>query len=258
MSNRVVILGSGTSTGVPVIGCDCSVCTSTDVRNHRTRAAIFIEINEKKFLIDCGPDFRQQMLANRLHALDAVFLTHTHADHCHGIDDLRVLSFRSKKKLPFWLPAIYEEELKQRFSYIFTDSGYLGTTPQLNLKPIDEGIYHQGGVEFEMRFLPHGHMQTAAYRFGSLAYMTDFKSAPDSLIQEWRPKVNTLVVSGIRWDKEHPTHSLIPESLEIAEKLEVNKAVITHLAHNVDYNEQKRLPDWAEYGYDGLSIENCV
>ncbi len=257
MIKRVVILGSGTSTGVPVIGCSCDVCQSNDPKNKRTRASILLEtVDGKQFVIDTGPDFRAQMLGAGIRSIDALFYTHLHADHCHGFDDLRAFYFWDKSPIPTYLAKDFSVELPQRFYYAFSDSGYPGATPNLNLNIIpDDGVFDVGGVEVETFRVAHGNVMTSVFRFGSFAYATDFKTFSGSQIEQWRGKIKVMVASGVHFDA-HPTHSTIPETIELFDKLEVERGVISHLSHKISYlRDGAGLPKKVSLAYDGMDID---
>jgi phosphoribosyl 1,2-cyclic phosphate phosphodiesterase len=256
---KVRILGSGTSTGVPVIGCSCHVCVDCKPRNERSRSSIYIEFVEEKkgIVIDTSPDFRMQLLKMGSFLLDGVFYTHTHADHCHGFDDLRVLSFKDKRVFPTYLWKNHIPNFKKSFHYVFENTGYVGTVPQVEIVEIDEESFVVFGKPIEMGILPHGTMKTLAFKIGSFLYATDFKGMPKKYVEKWKGQIHTMVASGVRF-KDHPTHNTIYETLELFEKLEVKRGIITHLAHDVDYyskSHQEILPNHVEYAFDGLEFE---
>ena len=253
---RITLLGTGTSTGVPIIGCPCSVCHSKDPRDQRTRTSLAIVTEASKvIIIDTTPEFRIQMLRENLTTVDSVLYTHIHADHCHGFDDLRAIYFRTKRSVPCYLPQEMMAEFRSRFDYAFRDTGYLGTKPQVELIATPEGTFSLHGLEFEAVRLPHGSVSTVGFRSGRFAYATDFKAFPDHVIEAWRGKIDVMVASGIHFG-QHPTHSVIPETTELFKKLGVKRGILTHLAHDVDIRRDlSRLPAYVEFGYDGLSFE---
>lgn len=253
---QVIILGSGTSTGVPVIGCGCEVCRSSDPKNKRTRASILLRLNSHQYVVDTGPDFRAQMLRENVDHLDAVFYTHVHADHCHGFDDLRAFYFISKKDVDCYIASDFGKELNERFGYAFQSTGYKGTTPQVNLITIpDEGTFQVDSLKVEVIRVPHGNVRTTVYRFGNFVYATDFKRFEEDQIAAWQGKIHTMVASGVRFEP-HPTHSNITETIELMERLGVKRGVIGHLSHNVDYlRDRSRLPEGIEFAYDGMVID---
>lgn len=257
MSLQVEILGCGTSTGVPVLGCPCSVCLGDQPRNQRWRTSIAIKTpSGQDLVVDTGPEFRLQALRAGIKNLQRVLYTHIHADHVHGFDDLRGLYFNSQKPITCWLHPEYMKELKHRFHYAFEDTGYLGGRPEIHLTPLPEesGVFSIGDMEVETFLVPHGNARTNVFRFGSFAYATDFKSFTDEAIRAWRGKVHTMIASGLRW-KEHKTHSTVPETLELFKLLDVERGIITHMSHDVDYfNDSNKMPQGVELAYDGMQI----
>lgn len=259
---RVRILGSGTSTGVPVIGCDCAVCLSPEAKNQRLRSSVLLKLEtasgHKNIVIDTTPDFRGQILASGIKNLDAVLYTHVHADHCHGFDDLRVFYFYNQIPVPIYLGADHAKELKERFSYVFRDTGYGGTAPQVDLHVIEENLgiasFGVGDILIESLRLPHGHVSTMAFRIGGFAYATDFRYFPRDCIERWRGKIHTMVASGLRF-KKHETHSSIDETIEVFQGLGVKRGVLTHLSHDVNYlRDSALLPPGVEFAFDGMEI----
>ena len=254
---KVTILGCGTSTGVPTIGCHCFVCSSTNPKNKRLRSSILITRlrDGKNLVVDTTPDFRMQMLRERVDRLDAVLYTHTHADHCHGFDDLRAFYFHTHQPVPCYIAPDHLPDLKARFSYAFESTGYDGHTPQVDLIELKENFSIWDDFEIEVVRLQHGHVKTAGFRFGSFAYITDFKVIPEEVFTLWAGKVKTMVASGLRF-KSHNTHSLIPETIEVFRRLQVERGIITHMAHEVEFErDSKDLPPGVELGFDGLSFE---
>ncbi|MBI2602249.1 MAG: MBL fold metallo-hydrolase [Deltaproteobacteria bacterium] len=253
---KVTILGSGTSTGVPTIGCPCEVCRSPSPFNKRTRASILLSHieNGTNLVIDTSPDFRAQVLRHDVTHLEYALFTHTHADHCHGLDDLRAFYFWSRKPVDCWIRKDHAKDFRARFSYVFSDTGYLGTAPQIKLHAISAGHFKAGGYDIELIKLPHGTETTSAFRLGPFAYATDFKSFPPEAIEKWKGKLEVFVASGVQF-KEHRTHSSVPETIELFRQLEVKRGIITHLSHAIDYERDSRnLPSFAEYAYDGLQF----
>ncbi|MGE0175183.1 MAG: MBL fold metallo-hydrolase [Oligoflexales bacterium] len=253
---KVVILGSGTSTGVPVIGCQCEVCTSTLSFNKRTRASIAVTSDSGEVLIvDTTPEFRIQVLTQRILRIDGVLYTHTHADHCHGFDDLRALSFKDKRTIECMLLEEHVADFKARFRYAFEDTGYKGKIPQIKLTTIPNGKFHFCGMEIEPIRLPHGHMTTCGIRIGSFVYATDFKRFPEAAIQRLRNSIHTMVASGVHFG-QHETHSVIPETVELMRDLGVTQGYITHLSHSVDHRrDREKLPSNVEFAFDGMVID---
>lgn len=258
MSLGVTILGSGTSTGCPVLGCRCDVCKSKNPKNNRWRSSILVKTpNGTPIVVDTGPEFRLQLLRAKVIELQHVLYTHLHADHCHGFDDLRGLYFNSGNPIHCFLDAAHAVELRQRFHYAFEDTGYLGGRPEISLidLPANGEIFSVADVNVQVLRLPHGNVYTSAFRFGDFAYATDFKTFPDELIPFWKGKIHTMVASGLRW-RPHKTHSVIEETLALFERLGVRRGIISHLNHEVDYEaDTLRMPPDVELAYDGLTFQ---
>lgn len=256
MRLKITILGSGTSTGVPVIGCCCAVCSSSHPVDQRTRASIMVETGSERLVIDTGPDFRQQMLREGVRDLRYVLYTHTHADHCHGFDDLRAFYFRERRPIECYIAERFAEEFRRRFAYAFEDTGYSGTRPQIILHTFaDDAPFTLAGLTIEPVSLPHGHCWSSGFRLGRFAYTTDFKTLPDEVLARWRGQLDLLVASGIHYGP-HKTHANIPEVLELFDRLKVKRGVITHLSHEVDARARAaELPSHVVFAYDGLKLE---
>ena len=234
---KVTVLGSGTSFGVPVIGCQCDVCQSDDPRDKRTRSSILLETSEnKKIVVDTGPEFRIQLIRESVDNIDAVFYTHLHADHLHGFDDLRVFSYKNNKPLKVYLPTACIPDLKARFHYIFNPNSYQGTLPQIELIPFEEGDVQIAGLNFEVIFLPHGGVQSAAFKVDKFAYATDFTKFSEEQIASWTGKIQSMIASGIRFKNPHYSHSLIPETENLFKSLQIKNGFIHHLSHEVGHS----------------------
>jgi phosphoribosyl 1,2-cyclic phosphate phosphodiesterase len=253
----LVILGSGTSFGVPVIGCDCAVCTSTDPRDRRSRSAAVVEWNGgARLLIDTPPEIRLQLVAARVPTVDAVLYTHDHADHVAGIDDLRALSVR-RGTLPIYGPAETLGELVRRFRYIFDEAVVPreGTSkPDLAAMPLEpQQPVELAGVPVVPLELEHGGSRLFGYRIGSMAYITDAKQVPAHVMAAL-DGVQALVLNAL-FEKPHPTHLSIPEAIEVARTVGAPRTYLTHLTHRYSHSAlEDRLPDGIHPAYDGLSI----
>jgi phosphoribosyl 1,2-cyclic phosphate phosphodiesterase len=209
----------------------------------------------QNIVIDTGPDFRTQMLREKVKSIEGVFYTHTHADHCHGFDDLRPFFFLENKVLTCWLKPDHADELKQRFAYAFDHNLYHGTLPSVAIETVEEGPTEVMGLDIDVAYLPHGPVTTAALRVGSFAYATDFKSFPKEIIKRWQGKIAVMIASGLRY-AEHPTHSSIPETIKVFEDLGVKRGIITHLSHDIDYMQaSKGLPPGVELAFDGMRVD---
>ena len=254
MKATLTVLGSGTSMGVPTLGCDCAVCHSSDPHDKRTRPSIMIEYAGKVVLIDTTPDFYMQAIREGITHLDAVLYTHTHADHILGIDDLRPLSYRLKpEKLPIYARPDAAAFLRKMFSYIFEPAYKYGGLPQLELKPID-GPVEIFGVCFVPIILIHGETQIYGYRFGSAAYLTDHSEIPESSLDQLEG-LDILFLDALR-HKPHPTHSTVQNSLRIVERLKPKRAFFTHICHDLAHEATNAiLPRNARLSFDGMKLD---
>jgi len=248
----ITILGSGTSTGVPVIGCDCPVCTSAERRNRRSRCSALLSWNGRNVLIDTSPDLRQQSLDNHISRIDAVLYTHGHADHVHGIDDLRMFNALSGENIPVYGSRPLIEQLARCFGYVFAPSNSKTFLPRLEPRVID-GPLDLFGRLVEPIDIIHGRRNVLGYRVGPLAYLTDCSAVPEHswpLLQN----LEVLVIDGLRF-RAHATHFTVAQAVGVAQRLEAKRVVLTHLSHDVDYvRHSAELPDNVEYAYDGLTI----
>jgi phosphoribosyl 1,2-cyclic phosphate phosphodiesterase len=251
---RVTMLGSGTSTGVPVIGCHCPVCSSPDPRNRRLRASLRLETEAGVALVDTSPDLRQQALRAGLERLDAVLFTHHHADHVHGIDEVRIFNFMQGGAIPCYGPAATLESLRRSFAYIFDpEPAEGGGKPQLDLVPV-EGPFRLLGREVVPVPVEHGSMVVFGYRLGAFAYLTDCKRIPEASLA-LLAGVEVLILGALR-DRPHPTHLSIAEAIAEAARVGARRTIFTHLSHEVDHAAPAAaLPPGVELGYDGLAFE---
>ena len=250
---QATILGSGTSTGVPVIGCACLVCKSTDPFDQRMRSSLLLTLPDgNNLVIDTGPDFRAQMLHAKVAKLEHVLYTHTHADHCHGFDDLRAFHFNGQNSVYCYVAKRHANEFRQKFAYAFRDTGYIGTKLQVTLVEFDETPFALLGLEVEPAYAVHGNVQSAVFRIGRFAYATDFKFFSPELIARWRGKIDTMVASGIHYG-DHPTHSCIQQTIALMAALQVKQGYITHISHKIMHaRDQSGLPPGISFAYDGL------
>jgi phosphoribosyl 1,2-cyclic phosphate phosphodiesterase len=255
---RFTFLGTGTSFGVPQIGCDCAVCRSADPRDKRTRSGAILEAGDATILIDTPPELRIQLIAAGLSRVDAVIYTHEHADHINGIDDLRTFSVRQRRPLPIYGPAETLDRLRTSFSYIFDDAvrPYEGTSkPTLEMHALEPGRpVTIAGVEVLPLAFDHGHLRVFGYRIGSLAYITDVKSIPQAQRESLRG-LDVLVINALWW-RSHPTHLSIPEAVQTAQSLGARRTYLTHLTHETGHAAlAQQLPEGILPAYDGLSVE---
>ena len=256
---RLTFLGTGTSFGVPVVGCQCRTCTSPDPRDQRTRHGALLELPGGRLLIDTPPELRLQLLRERVSRVDAVFLTHLHADHLHGIDDVRVFSTRTGVALPAYVHASMVDDLNARFPYIFDDRVTVpeGTTkPRIQLRTYESGKpFSLLGEEITPLRVPHGPTDAFGLRVGPLGYVTDAKHLPDAT-REALEGVQVLVLNALWWGKPHPTHFNIEEAVDVAQELGARITILTHLTHRVDYRTlADELPDGIVPAYDGLAVD---
>jgi len=250
----LTVLGSGTSMGVPTIGCECAVCRSSDPRDKRTRPSVLIEYGGMSVLIDTTPDFRTQAIRENLQSLDAVVYTHSHADHILGIDDLRPLSYHHKPgRLPLYAHPDVANFIRNTFKYIFDSDYKFGGLPQVELKPI-EGRLDLFGARFEPVIVIHGDTEIYGYRFGSAAYLTDHSEVPEKSFEQLH-NLDILFLDALR-HKPHPTHSTVENSLRIVEQLKPKRAFFTHICHDLGHEETNAtLPPNVRLAYDGMKLE---
>lgn len=246
---NITILGSGTSTGIPVVGCDCAVCQSDDPRNKRTRCSALINHGQYNILIDTATDLRQQALREDISHIDAVLYTHSHADHMHGIDDLRGFNLRKKGAIPLYGSPRTLERVRDNFAYIFSDVENPGYVPRLSLHPV-EIDFPLFGLNIIPIPLNHGGMQAYGYRCGPFAYLTDCNGIPEESLPRLE-NLQLLVLDGLRF-KPHNTHFNIPQAIEMAQKIGAQQTLLTHLSHEVDHpRHDPQLPDGINFAYDG-------
>ena len=255
---KLTFLGTGTSFGVPQLGCHCEVCRSPDPRDRRTRVGALIETDDgTRILIDTPPELRMQLIAADVDRVDAVFFTHDHADHTHGIDDLRAISVRRGAALPIYGAPDTLERLARRFPYIFDDNirPLPGTSkPEGHARPLRDGeSVELGGVNVTAVAVPHGPFSVYAYRIGPLAYITDAKSVPPPAMKQMRG-AKVLVVNAL-FRTEHPTHLSIPEAVRVARELGAERTYLTHLTHDNRHADlEAELPPGIAPAFDGLTI----
>jgi phosphoribosyl 1,2-cyclic phosphate phosphodiesterase len=253
MRATLTVLGSGTSMGVPTIGCDCAVCHSADPHDRRTRPSIMVEYDGHLVLIDTTPDFREQAIRERIQTVDAVLYTHTHADHILGIDDLRPISFHRPQKIPLYARPEAVEVLRSMFRYIFDADYKFGGIARVELKNID-GPIELFGARFEPISVIHGDTEIYGYRFGSAAYLTDFSDIPESSMTRLSG-LDILFLDALR-HKPHPTHSTVENSLRIVQQLKPQRAFFTHICHDLPHEETNAtLPPDVRLSYDGMKLE---
>lgn len=251
---KITFLGTGTSQGVPLIACSCSVCLSGHSKDKRLRSSILIEEKGKTFVIDTGPDFRQQMLRENVTQLDAVLFTHEHKDHIAGFDDIRAFNFISRKKMDVYASARVQEAIKREFAYIFSDFKYPGI-PEINLFLLD----NKSTVIHDVTVLPievmHYKLPVFGFRVNDFTYITDVNSISDAEKEKIKGS-KVLVLSALRREP-HISHFNLQQAVEMVKELKPEKAYFTHISHQLGLHEevQKELPVNIELAYDGLKLE---
>lgn len=252
---RVTFLGTGTSQGVPVIGCDHPVCLSEDPKDRRLRVSALVEWEDFTCVIDCGPDFRQQMLRENVQRIDAILITHEHADHTAGIDDIRPYNFMQQSKIPFYADKNVLKALRERFAYVFeTENRYPGA-PGVEEFVVDKNKpFELGGIKVIPIEAMHFNLPVLGYRFGDFTYLTDVKTIAEEEIEKIIG-TKVLVVNALR-KEPHYSHFNLEEALSFVEKIQPEKAYFTHISHNMGFHEEveKTLPENVHLAYDTLSI----
>jgi len=250
---KVIVLGCGTSSGVPMIGCTCPVCRSEDPKNIRTRASVLIQASELNILIDTPQDLRHQAMREGIDRVDAVLYTHTHADHLHGIDDLRSFNFVQHTPIPIYARAEDIEQIRASFAYIFDPKPWGGGKPRLEVHEID-GPFEIGPVHVTPLPIYHGTSKILGFRVGRFAYLTDCGRIPKSTYP-LLDGVDVLIIDALR-HRPHPTHLSLDEAIKQSKRINAAKTYLTHMTHMFDYWDLRySLPDGIEPAYDGLTIE---
>ncbi len=250
---KVTLLGTGTSQGVPVIGCGCEVCRSLDYRDKRLRSSVHVEVNGVNFVIDTGPDFRQQMLHEGIQRLDAVVFTHSHKDHTAGLDDVRAYNFKQSMDMPVYGMRQVLDQLKVEFAYAFTEKKYPGI-PQLKLHELTEGEFEIQGIKITPLPVLHMRLSVLGFRIGSFAYITDANEIPDETYQKLKG-TEVLILNALQYEK-HISHFNLNEAIEVAQKVGAKKTYFTHISHKLGLHKtvEKELPANIFLGFDGLAF----
>ena len=251
---KITFLGTGTSTGVPELLCECEVCRSKDPRDRRSRCSLWIEVEDKHILIDCGPDFYYQALAHIHSLMDAVLITHEHYDHVGGLDDLRPFCFR--RDLPIYAEANVCEAIRTRMPYAFREENRYPGVPKLYLTEITTAPFEAAGIPIIPIRVMHGRLPILGYRIGErLGYVTDMLTMPDESYNALQG-IDVLVINALRVDP-HPTHQSISEALEAARRIGARETYFTHLAHHAGLHAElcQKLPPHVHLAYDGLELE---
>jgi len=252
-SVKITVLGSGTSVGVPTIGCYCEVCTSPDPRDNRLRPSILVTYGGRNVLIDTTPDFRLQALRARIDRLDAILFTHAHADHIMGLDDVRPFNFRQRTDIPIYASADTLGAIRRVFRYIFDSGQQLSSVPHLETHEIDGAPFELFGLLFTPVTVMHGNNPVLGFRFGCAAYLTDHSDIPEEACAQLRD-LDVLFLDALRY-KPHPTHSTVERSIETVAKLTPRRAFFTHICHDLQHERaESELPAHIRLAYDGLEI----
>jgi phosphoribosyl 1,2-cyclic phosphate phosphodiesterase len=255
IAGQLVVLGTGTSIGVPVIGCDCGTCLSSDPRNRRLRCSIILGLPEGHLLIDTTPDLRTQLLRERIGLVHSLLYTHGHADHVFGLDDVRLFPYYLGHALPVYCEKAVEERLRKSFDYAFESNApyYAGGVPQLEIRAIDEGPFTVLGARITPFRLQHGRYEVLGFRFGNVAYCTDTNGIPaesEALLRD----LDVLILDALR-PRPHPTHFSLQEAIVTAERIGAKRTYFTHLSHELEHEATSRqLPAGMELAYDGLTL----
>ncbi len=250
---EITVLGSGTSMGIPVVGCHCAVCRSTDPRDKRTRSSVLIKVSGKTILIDTSIDFRTQALREDIQYLDAVLFTHHHVDHILGLDDLRSLTLFNHYTIPIYASGTTLQNIRRVFAYIFDDTPAISDIPRIRAHEIDERPFSIGGVSIVPIPIMHGPLPILGFRIGDFAYCTDVSDIPEKslgLLQN----LQVLILGALRY-KPHPTHFNFEQAVATAQKIGAKQTFFTHIAHQVSHAEAiEKLPDGISLAYDGMRI----
>lgn len=251
---KITILGTGTSCGVPVIGCQCAVCQSTDAKDKRLRCSILVETATTRLLVDCGPDFRQQILDQPFRRIDGILVTHSHYDHVGGMDDIR--PYCQFGQINVYADAVAREGMLQMLPYCFAEHRYPGV-PAIGLHEIHAGeSFAIGDIDILPILIMHGKLPILGFRFGRFAYITDMKTIPDDQLP-LLSGVEVLIVNALRFDKPHHSHQLVDDAIDFSQKVGAQRTLLTHVCHDIGLHDEanRLLPDGVELAYDGQVLE---
>lgn len=250
---KITFLGTGTSSGVPMVACDCKVCVSADAKDKRLRSSILVESSTTSFVVDTTPDFRYQMLREQVKKLDAVLYTHPHKDHIAGLDDVKAFTFLSGNPMEIFANELTQESLKREFYYIFTDKKYPGI-PEVNLNTIDLTPFLIGDIPVIPILVWHLHMPVLGFRFGDFTYITDANRMEEAEKEKIKGS-KTLVLNALR-HKKHLSHFTLDEATALVQELNVSQSYFTHISHQLGKHQEinKELPTGIELAYDGMQL----
>jgi phosphoribosyl 1,2-cyclic phosphate phosphodiesterase len=249
----ITFLGTGTSSGVPMVACDCRVCISDDKKDKRLRSSILVQSATTSFVVDTTPDFRYQMLREEVKKLDAVLYTHPHKDHIAGLDDVKAFTFNSGNPMEVYANALTQESLKREFYYIFTDKKYPGI-PQINLNTIDLTPFSIGDIPVIPILVWHLHMPVFGFRFGNFTYITDANRMEES--EKEKIKGSEILILNALRHKKHLSHFTLWEATELVQEVKVPQAYFTHISHQLGKHQEinSDLPNGIELAYDGMQL----
>lgn len=251
---KITFLGTGTSQGVPLIGCECKVCRSPDPKDKRLRSSVMLETNGNTFVIDTGPDFRQQMLRENVKKLDAVIFTHEHKDHIAGLDEVRAFNYLNGKEMDVYATARVQEALKREFAYVFSGVDYPGI-PKIKLHTISRIPFDVNGTLFTPVEVFHMHLPVSGYRIGDFTYITDANFIGD--VEKEKIKGSKVIVLNALRKEKHPSHYTLDEAIALLKELAPEKAYLIHISHQLGKHAEiaKELPSFIQCAFDGLKIE---
>lgn len=251
-----ITLGTGTSVGIPIVGCDCNVCTSPNPKNQRGRTSVYVGAPEGGFLIDTPPELRLQLLRESIPWVHAVLYTHSHADHIFGLDDVRISGYRLEKPVMLYCEEIVEAQIRRSFNYAFetpTHNQHHMSRPQLDFQRVHLEAFELLGLQIQPIRLMHGTLPVLGYRINDIAFCTDVSEIPQ---ESWKylEGLDTLIVDALRI-KPHPTHFHLEQSLRVVEQVKPRRAYFTHISHSLEHEEiNAQLPEHVELAFDGLSL----
>ncbi len=250
---KITFLGTGTSQGVPVIACECAVCTSSDNHDKRLRTSIFIENGESNIVIDSGPDFRQQMLRANVKRLDAIIFTHEHKDHIAGMDDIRAFNFKQQQEMAIYATERVQEAIRREFYYIFSEIKYPGL-PQVSFKTISNHPFNVNGLNFEPIEVLHYKLPVLGFRIGDFTYITDAKIIADDEVQKIKGS-KVLVINALQKER-HISHFTFDEAIDFAREINAETTYFTHISHRLGKHQdvEKELPSNIKLAFDGLEL----
>ena len=249
---NITFLGTGTSYGIPIVGCNCKTCKSKNPKNNRFRSSIFIQLPDVSLIIDTPPEFRLQLLQNNISDTDAILFTHSHADHLMGFDDIRAFNKLHNKTIPCYGNSKTIDRIKKAFNYIFNCDQIGGGIPEVSLKVINSK-FKINQTDIIPLPVKHGQLDIFGYKINKMAYITDCSSIPDSTLNLIKD-INVLIIDALRY-KPHSTHMNIREAVNLIQTLDVNQAYLTHLSHDIEHEQtNSELPDNIQLAYDGLKI----